>query len=86
MEKQKLPMPKTLAELINTDPKIKVIYKEKAKKALKDNENLSLEEYDMYLKDFTQYAENLFDPEENIFVERRKEMSAERNANFTSVR
>ena len=46
-------MPKTLAELLNSDPKNKVHYKEVAKKALKDNDNLSLDEYDMHLKDFT---------------------------------
>ena len=82
-----IPKPKTLGELLNSDPKKTVHYKEKAKKALKDNQNLNLEkDYDFYLKDFTRFSEGLFDPEDNIFVERRKAMEAERIARAQPVR
>ena len=78
MEKKNIPMPKTLKELINSDPKQQISYKQTAKSALKENDNLNLDQHDKYLPDFTHFAENLFDPEENIFVERKKALDAER--------
>ena len=72
---------------MNADPKKTVQFKEMGKKALKENQNLNLEQdYDLYLKDFTRFSEGLFDPDDNIFVERRKAMEAERVARAQPTR
>ena len=45
---------------------------ERAHQAMRQNNNLDLVHYDQYLKEFQSYSENLFDPSENIFVDRKK--------------
>lgn len=51
---------------------------ERALKALKENDNLNLQNYKLHLKDFQMYSEDIFDPDENIFVDRKKQLYKER--------
>ena len=47
---------------------------ERANKALKENQNLDLDNYKTHIKEFSKFSEEIFDPHENIFVDRKKEM------------